>query len=403
VSRDAAPHRPLLANLLHFGRGLRRAGLEVHPGRMMDALDALQHVDLGRRSDVRTALATLLVHRHEDLVTFHAVFDLFWRARPAGARGIAPRSIADGARVRGRLGSAVEISFGTGDRVDTPDGARPARTLALGAYSRERALRARDFALFTADEMAEAAAVVRTLRWSPGLRRTRRWTTGRGRALDWRALVRRNIRFGGELVDLPRRRRRLKPRPLVLVCDVSGSMERYTRLLLHFAHTIAHAHPRRRVELFVFATGLTRVTPCLGDEGIDRTLARIGHAVPDWAGGTRIGEALDRFNREWARRVLRHQAIVLLISDGWDRGEPARLARAVARLQRSCWRLIWLNPLLGSADYEPLTRGMRAALPFVDDFMPAHNLDSLAALARHLDSLSQRRDRPTGRDTPQRN
>jgi uncharacterized protein with von Willebrand factor type A (vWA) domain len=171
----------------------------------------------------------------------------------------------------------------------------------------------------------------------------------------------------------------------VLLCDVSGSMERYTRVLLHFAHSLAHGFDR--VEAFLFATQLTRVTHEIARHGVDVAVTKVQRRVPDWGGGTRIGDALRRFNVEWARRVLGRGPVVLLISDGWDRGEPELVRREMGRLQRSCHRLIWLNPLLGSPDYLPLTRGMQAALPFVDDFLPVHNLVSLEALAQHLNAL----------------
>jgi uncharacterized protein with von Willebrand factor type A (vWA) domain len=194
------------------------------------------------------------------------------------------------------------------------------------------------------------------------------------------------MKHGGELIELARRRRQEKQRPLVLLCDVSGSMERYSRMLLLFAHALSRSHGR--VEAFLFATRLTRVTPQLAKDRSFNVLAAVGQAVPDWSAGTRIGEVLRTFNRRWGRRVLSHGPIVLLISDGWDRGDPELLRTEMARLQRSCHRLIWLNPLLGSQAYEPLTRGMQAALAHVDDFLPVHNLVSLEALASHLSRLS---------------
>jgi uncharacterized protein with von Willebrand factor type A (vWA) domain len=183
--------------------------------------------------------------------------------------------------------------------------------------------------------------------------------------------------------------RRRRPRPIVLLCDVSGSMERYSRMLLHFAHALARRH--RRVEAFLFSTRLTRVTAALRDRRLDAAMAHVAHAVPDWSGGTRIGAALRELQRSWGRRVLHGGPVVLLISDGWDRGEPAQLREQMARLQRSCARLIWLNPLIGTADYAPLTRGLQAALPYVDDFLAARTLRNLGDLALHLNALAARR------------
>jgi uncharacterized protein with von Willebrand factor type A (vWA) domain len=185
----------------------------------------------------------------------------------------------------------------------------------------------------------------------------------------------------------------------VLICDVSGSMERYSRLLLYFVHGLSHR--LGRVETFLFATRLTRITRQLTARNATRSIHDIPSHLPDWAGGTRIGEALRAFNVHWARRVMRHGPVVLLISDGWDRGEPVLLRTEIARLQRSCHRLIWLNPLLGSPDYRPITRGMQAALPFIDDFLPVHNLESLEALGVHLNRLPPRRSRSFTRRSTQ--
>src|SRR5262249_25897004 len=188
-------------------------------------------------------------------------------------------------------------------------------------------------------------------------------------------------RTGGDIATLPRRRRRITPRPLVVLCDISGSMERYSRMLLLFAHAIVKRRPR--VEAFVFSTELTRVTRQMRRARPDAALAAMSRAVTGWSGGTRIGASLRSFNQRWARQVLNGGPVVLLISDGWDRGDPAHLGGEIARLQRSCHRLVWLNPLLGTHQYAPLTRGLQAALPYVDDFLPARTLTDFADLARH--------------------
>jgi hypothetical protein len=244
----------------------------------------------------------------------------------------------------------------------------------------------KDFASFTIDELAAADAALGRLAWTPGERRTRRWVRGRGARVDLRRAIAESLRTGGDVVKLGRRTRRVRPRPLVLLCDVSGSMELYSRMLLHFAHTITWRH--RRVEAFLFATRLTRITRQLRVLRPDAALAAVSRAVPDWSGGTRIGAAVKEFHQRWGRRVLGGGAVVLLVSDGWDRGDPAELAAQIARLQRSCHRLVWLNPLIGTPDYAPLTRGLQAALPFVDDFLPARTLANLEDLAAHLNVLA---------------
>jgi len=243
----------------------------------------------------------------------------------------------------------------------------------------------RDFAELTEGELAEARRALARLAWTPGERRTRRWVRGRGARVDLRRAIAESLRTGGDVVRLPRRRRRIQPRPLVLLCDVSGSMERYSRMLLQFAHAVTRRH--QRVETFLFSTRLTRVTRELRLSGPDDALASVSRAVTDWSGGTRIGQAVREFHQRWSRRVLHRGPVVLLVSDGWDRGDPVELGEQIARLQRSCHRLVWLNPLIGTADYAPLTRGLQAALPFVDDFLPARTLNNLADLALHLNAL----------------
>ena len=239
--------------------------------------------------------------------------------------------------------------------------------------------------------MTTAESALRRLVWSPGERRTRRWKRGRGPQIDLRRALACSVRTGGDVVSLPRRRRRTRPRPVVLLCDVSGSMERYSRMLLHFVHAMARRH--RRFEAFLFSTQLTRITRQVRGRPLGAAVAKVARAVPDWSGGTRIGEALRTFHQQWARSVLHRSPVVLLVSDGWDRGDPAALRDGVARLQRSCHRLIWLNPLAGTAGFAPLTRGLVAALPFVDDFLAARTLRNLGELAVHLNTLPSRSSR----------
>ncbi len=258
-------------------------------------------------------------------------------------------------------------------------------------YSAREVLRQKDFGRFSSDEVSQAKLMMGQMVWDLGSRRTRRWTfsQARGQQLDIRATMRRTLKYGGEALDLAHRRRKVRPRPLVLLCDVSGSMERYTRMLLHFIHALTGELDR--VEAFLFATRLTRVTQQFQYRDIDKAVNEVSQSVPDWSGGTRIGENLKRFNFRWARRVLGWGAVVLVISDGWDTGEPRLLSEEMERLKRASYRIIWLNPLLGFEDYQPLAQGMQVALPFVDDFLPVHNLASLEELAQHLSRLEPRR------------
>jgi len=228
------------------------------------------------------------------------------------------------------------------------------------------------------------------MRWHLGMRPTRRKKPARsGSYPDMRRIVRRNLKHGGELIELTWREIKRKPRPLVIICDISGSMSLYSRLLLHFIHTISNGLVN--VEAFVFGTRLTRITRQLKRRDVDDAVRDVSKTVEDWSGGTRIGDALHFFNHRWAKRVLGRGAVVLIISDGWDRGDAGVLQVEMDRLQHSCHRLIWLNPLLGSPDYRPLTVGMKTALPFIDDFLPAHNLDSLIDLGNLLSTIDDSR------------
>lgn len=376
----------LLHNLVLFGRALRGAGLSVDPARMLTLVRALEHVDVGRRQDFYMAARCCLVNRPQDLPAFDEVFRVFWRQIKDRTTTMDLRSLGEERRYRPP--EIAPPSEGADDEESAKQDDTGDRVVVTPSYSAREVLRAKDFSAYDADEVAHARRMMAELAWDVGWRRTRRWAAGDGRLLDLRRTLREGLRFGGELVELKRRARREKPRPLVLICDVSGSMEQYTRMLLHFMHAVFSR--RRSVEAFLFATQLTRVTRQLAHRGVDRAVSEVAQAVPDWAGGTRIGDAFKTFNYRWSRRVLGSGAAVLVISDGWDRGEPETLSAEVARLQRSCHRLIWLNPLLGGVDYQPLTQGMQAALPFVDDFLPVHNLASLEQLARHLNQLSPR-------------
>jgi uncharacterized protein with von Willebrand factor type A (vWA) domain len=374
VSRGA-----LAANLLLFAHVLRRAGLDVHTGRVIDAVTALDWVGIEHRADVRATLETLFVHRQDDRSRFDEAFDLFWRAHTNPTHGLPLFSLGERPRVVTTKAPAASLTF---DDEHAGGDAPRAPRLAVGAYSAAHVSRTKDFKDFSAAELTAAEAALAELGWELGVRRTRRWSAGTAGGIDLRRIVRRNMKHGGELIDVPRRERHEKARPIVILADVSGSMEPYSRMLMHFVSGLTQG--TQRVESFVFATRLTRVTRLVAGRGAPFVLKRIAHSVQDWGGGTRIGEVLRAFNVHWARRVMRNGPVVLLVSDGWDRGDPELLERELARVRRSCRRLVWLNPLLGSANYEPLTRGMLAALRHVDDFRPVHNLLSLEQLAEHL-------------------
>lgn len=368
-------------NVLLFGRVLRAAGVDVHHARLLDSIRALEWMGIADRRDVAATLRSLLVHRHDDIPRFDEAFEAFFRAHRAPACGPPAFSIGERPRIVARPvpGTPIQVE------IDTLESGRLTTDRAVGAWSAAGLSRTKPFPAFTPEELERARALLERLPWSFSPRRTRRWRRASSGAVDLRPLLRENLTRAGELLTVPRRRRRDAPRPIVLIGDVSGSMERYSRLLLHFMAGIARS--AARVETFLFATRLTRLTPQLARRRGPGGFAAVVGEVRDWGGGTQIGESLRAFNLHWARRVMRNGPVVVIVSDGWDRGDPALIDRELARVHRSCRRLIWLNPLLGSARYEPLTRGMLAALRHVDDFLPVHNLASLEELAVHLRSL----------------
>lgn len=373
----------LLPRLAGFARLLHDAGLDAGPGRVADATRAVGAVDLRREEDFREALRATFVTRREELALFDAAFDLYWAPPdPRITAGMAPgrRRSLPLAPDRARAWLQVLGSHRQTERQQEV-------TASSSGYSAQELLRQKDFEQMTYEEAEQVRRLLQQAPWRMAERRTRRLRPAPGGPVDLRRTTRHAIRSSGELVRLLHRRARLRRRPLVMLCDVSGSMERYTRPLLIFGHAVAR---REDVETFVFATRLTRITRLLRRRDIDRALDDVSHQVRDFSGGTRIGAALYEFNRRWARRVLGHGAVVVIVSDGWDRGDPDLLHRELERLRRSAYRLIWLNPLKGTAGYEPLTRGMAAALPHVDDFLAAHNIEALDELGRLLGSLDRR-------------
>ena len=377
----------LLPRLGAFARLLHDAGLEAGPRRLTDATRALNHVDLKAQADFRSALRTVFVSRKEDIPIFESAFDIFW-APPdprtsAGAMPGRTRSLPLSPERAKAWANALGLNTSQMNREREAGDVPPISS----GYSADELLRHKDFEDMTWQETEQVRRLLEQAPWRVAERRTRRMRPAGSGHIDLRRSARHAIRSSGELVRLFRRRQRVRRRPLVLICDVSGSMERYSRLLMIFAHAVAR---REDLEAFVFSTRLTRITRLLRYRDLDRALESVSKGVHDFSGGTRIGDALGDFNRHWARRVLGHGAVVIIVSDGWDRGDPAQLTAELIHLRRSAHRLIWLNPLLGSEGYEPLTRGMAAALPHTDDFLAAHNLQALDDLGRLLAGLNGR-------------
>ena len=382
------PGAVLTRNWLHFGRILRALGFDAGPARMLPFLTALTVLDLHRGDDLRTAVHIHFARRRDELAILDRALGAFLRSNAPNVES--PSSAATTSSERGVTITGRQLKV-----LDDDGAAEGAEEQEVASYSQAEVLREKDFDTLTEAEMAEVRRLTRLMRLPAGLARSRRARAGGRDQLDMRRLLRRSLRFGGELLVFSWKSPTLRPRPLVLLCDISGSMEHYTRLLLNFAYALNNASTR--VEAFVFATRLTRITRLLRSHDVDAALNRVMASVDDWSGGTRIGEAIETFNRRYARRVLSHGATVAIISDGWDRGDAVQMRRAIARLQRSCHRLIWMNPLMGAPGYEPLTLGLQAALPFVDDFLPAHNLANLEALGILLLETAGRR--PVRRQT----
>lgn len=383
----------LLGHLLRFGHLLRVMGVGVSTSQILDLVDALEHVSISSRFDFYNTCKALLVTRREDFLVFDQAFDFFWRVEDPGVRIGPPPDDAEIKRLRmpGREvtqeSAAKEEEEGKmpGEGEEEGDDEPP---LPMMIYSQKEILRQKDFGEMTWEEIQEAKRAIASLEWRLGQRRTRRERPSYKGRLNLRRMVRDNLRHGGEPVSLTYRQRVYRPRSLVVLCDISGSMERYSRMLLHFIHALTHGLRDTTVEAFVFGTRLTRITRHLRYKDVDESLDELGGIVRDWSGGTRIGEALKTFNFQWGRRVLGRGAVVLVISDGWDRGDLTLLAQEIYRLQRSSYRLIWLNPLLGADAYQPVQRGMATAMPCVDDFLPVHNLASLEQLAEVLSSVA---------------
>ena len=373
----------LAANVAHFTRLLRRAGLRVGPGDTLDAQRAVAAVDIMQRAQFYWSLHAVLVRRQADHALFDEAFRLFWRD-PMGMQSalalLLPQMKTPTTRtVSRRLSEAWRPPSAA--PVAPPRAQAPQIDMFL-AYSADEILRTRDFDQMSADELVRARAAVRRLRLDVRPLVTRRTRPALRGEIDRARTIRAALRGGGELVALRHRDRIERPPAIVALCDISGSMGRYSEMLLRFLHALLVE--RNRGHVFLFATRLTNVTRTLRHRDVDAALARCGKDVTDWASGTRLGASLHEFNRTWSRRVLAQGAVVLLVTDGLDREDTAGLADETARLRRSCRRLIWLNPLLRYAGFEPRAAGVRALLPNVDEHRPVHDLASLEALGQAL-------------------
>jgi len=398
MTRTALPDLPaapkLAENVAHFARALRAAGLPIGPGRVVEAVRAVQAAGFTERADFRAALAACLVSRPEERVIFDQVFRLFWRDPRfvehmmamllPSIRGTQEDRPAKPAERR----AAEALVDGTSRPPPEPDEAEAEQIEidAAESASANEVLRALDFEQMSAAEMARARRLIAQLRLPvPPVPARRAAPAPRGRP-DRRAALRAALRRGGDLGTIPRAAPRPRWPVLVVLCDISGSMAAYSRALLHFAHALARRPGQgwARVEAFTFGTRLTNISRHLRGSDVDAALAAIGQEAPDWEGGTRIGESLHAFNRDWARRVLGQGAVVLLVTDGLERGDPALLAREAERLHLMARQVIWLNPLLRFDGFAPRAGGVAALMPHVDMFRAGHNIAALEGLAGAL-------------------
>jgi uncharacterized protein len=374
-------------NVMHFARLLRRAGLRVGPADMLAAQQALGLIRIEDKQQARAALRATMVHRHEDSDLFDFAFSVYWRdpfaldqarqiAAIAGNKPEPPKKAPPGAK---RIEEAFRPpSDARSDKDDRPEDADATLT-----FSQREKLGTMDFEAMSAAQIAQAKAEIARMRLPLDEKRTRRHRPdASGPRIDLRATMRASRRFGGEIALLARTRRATRPPPLVVLCDISGSMARYAQILVHFLHAVANE--RDRVHTFLFGTRLSNITRLLKARDPEVAFQLVAHAVPDWAGGTRIGEAIARFNHDWARRVLGQGAVVLLVTDGLDREGAAGLSEEMERLHKSCARLVWLNPLLRWNNFAPKSQGIRAMLPHVDEFRTVHSIASLKTLVEAL-------------------
>jgi uncharacterized protein len=383
------PNPRLAANVMHFARLLRRAGLPVGPAETIAAQEALTRVDLASKMQAQSALRAAMVHRREHREVFDQAFALFWRD-PSAAEQAAAMALLDAQRDKKpqrpppAARRVAEAFASKKNQPSQPKEEPPVTDMTMTVSDQER-LQQMDFEAMGAAEIAAAKREIRRLVLPLDLRRTRRLRADQnGPKTDLRRTIRTSLRQGGEILTIARNRRVVRPPPLVVLCDISGSMSRYAQILLHFLHAVTN--DRDRVHVFLFGTRLSNVTRQLRARDPEVAFQMVAHTVPDWSGGTRIGEAVAAFNHLWAKRVLGQGAVVLLITDGLDRDGAHGLAENMDRLHRSCTRLVWLNPLLRWSGFEPKSQGIKAMLPHVDEFRPVHNLASLRAL---IDLLSR--------------
>jgi len=379
-----------------FGRFLRQAGCQIGTGEIMSAIEASSKINLSNQEDFRHALKTCFITDHKMIPLFDQLFNLYWRNpdRIENVSDILRKLYEPQLKQEDTISSKDQVKELYKKRIKelhkkTSDEETEEKELDVFLYSPEEVLREKRFDAYTSEEYEEAKKFISKWKWEFGERTLRRLQKGsKPYRFNIRDTIRNNIFPAQDFIELHWKNRKTKQRPLVILTDISGSMDHYSRILLHFIFTVHSIN--KHLEAFTFGTRLTRITHYLRKKDANDALEFVNEAVQDWSGGTKIGETLAHFNRIWARRVLSGGAVVLIISDGWDTGNIELLNKEADRLHRSCHRLIWLNPNLGYEDFQPLTHGLQAIQPHVDEFLPIHNLNSLTDLVNHLSNLRKR-------------
>jgi uncharacterized protein len=378
-----------LPNLLAFGRALKELGVKVSLSQVIDVSRAVEFVDLADKGDFRALLRSNLISQKEDFPVFDMLFDCFWREQsyervPMETLEIQGTPTESGAQEGGDEEGLEEAIAETVATENVP--LENLDEFSVPTYSPQELLNRKDFSEMGVEESRAIARAILLIATKIATQISRRKKLGRkGNVVDPRWTMRKNMKYGGEIIDLVNRKRRIKKTRVVLLCDVSGSMDCYSRFLIQFMYGLQNE--LWGVETFVFSTSLSRITHLIRTKDIANALEKISGNIVGWSGGTNIGRSLHTFNRNFAPSMVTHRTVVVIISDGWDRGDVSLLEREMQDLKRRCKKIIWLNPLLASDNYEPLCKGMQAALPYLDLFLSVHNVNSLIALGRTLQKM----------------
>jgi uncharacterized protein with von Willebrand factor type A (vWA) domain len=386
----AARGKGILPNTMAFARALKHLGVKISLSQVLDASRSVELVDIGERSDFRALLRANLISQREDFPLFDMVFDCFWREQSyervpmetMEIQGTPTESDApEGGDEEGGLEEAASEAIANENlQLENLD------EFAVPTYSPQELLNRKDFSEMGVEESRAIARAIMLIATKIATQISRRKKIGRkGDTVDPRLTMRRSMKYGGEVIDLVHRKKRIKKTRVVLLCDVSGSMDCYSRFLIQFMYGLQNE--LWGVETFVFSTSLSRITHLIRTKDIINALEKISGSILGWSGGTNIGRSLHTFNRNFAPSMVTHRTVVVIISDGWDRGDVSLLEREMQDLKRRAKKIIWLNPLLASENYEPLCKGMQAALPYLDLFLSVHNVNSLVSLGRTLQKM----------------